>query len=605
MQAMLSRMNSMLQSTLVPGENIICTASYAVNQSDVDTGFVTNNASVSGTPPAGAAPISQASSVTVNSNAVSSLRFNKRVLAPSFNAVGDVLAYEFDVENTGMTTLSNLVIADDIIAAVSCPVTVLTPGATTLCAGSYTVTQADLDAGEVINRASAQANVPDGSLLPPVLSTATSNAVQTPSLTLAKTSGDTVFSEVGDRLTYSYLVTNTGNVEVSAVSVTDDKIAVVTCPPSVLAPTQSLVCTAEYTVNQIDIDAGFVTNSASAFATPRGGILTPATDSLTITGDQAFGLSLEKTANVTAFGQVGDIIDYSYVVTNSGNTTITDAISISDDKILSVNCPALPGGELAPSQSLTCTASYAVTQVDIDNGFVTNLAIASDGNVTSPQVSESVSATQNSALTLVKAGSPDNFSTLGQTLTYSYVVTNTGNVSITDPIRISDDRISAVSCPALPTGGLAPETSLTCSGTDSVTQLDLDAGRVTNIATATDGTTTTSPVSETLIAEALPGLSLAKNALSTDYSQIGDVIEYSYIVTNTGNVSLTDPIVISDDKIDSVACPALPSAGLAPADTLTCMASDTITQADIDNGSITNIASAASGSSECNAKWRT
>ena len=50
-----------------------------------------------------------------------------------------------------------------------------------------------------------------------------------------------------------------------------------------LAPTETATCTAVHTVTQADLDAGTVTNNATADGTPAGGTLTPATDSATAT----------------------------------------------------------------------------------------------------------------------------------------------------------------------------------------------------------------------------------------------------------------------------------------------------------------------------------
>ena len=49
---------------------------------------------------------------------------------------------------------------------------------------------------------------------------------------------------------------------------------------------------------------------------------------------------------------------------------------------------------LAPGASVTCTASYTITQADLDAGTVTNVATASNGTVTSPTDTETVTAVQ-------------------------------------------------------------------------------------------------------------------------------------------------------------------------------------------------------------------
>jgi uncharacterized repeat protein (TIGR01451 family) len=170
-------------------------------------------------------------------------------------------------------------------------------------------------------------------------------------------------------------------------------------------------------------------------------------------------------------------------------------------------------------------------------------------------------------------------------------VTNTGNVTITDPITVSDDRIATVTCPALPAGGLLPGATLTCTASYTITQADLNAGSVTNVASATSGTTQSPSDTETATATQLPALSLDKRLLSgRTITAVGDVIQYAYDVRNTGNVTIAGPITISDDKIATVACPA---GDLLPAAMVTCTASYTVTQADLDAGSVTNIATAS------------
>src|SRR5262249_56207061 len=60
--------------------------------------------------------------------------------------------------------------------------------------------------------------------------------------------------------------------------------------------------------------------------------------------------------------------------------------------------------------------------------------------------------TQNKALTLAKSVLPATYGHVGQLLAYSYVVTNTGNVSLAGPATVSDDK-AAVSCPNVNTVG--------------------------------------------------------------------------------------------------------------------------------------------------------
>src|SRR5205807_6780757 len=98
-------------------------------------------------------------------------------------------------------------------------------------------------------------------------------------------------------------------------------------------------------------------------------------------------LTLDKTGTGT-YSAVNDVLHYSYLVTNSGNVDLAGPFTVADDKSTDATCPAAVTS-LAPGASVTCAATYAVTQADIDAGHVTNVATASghfrDTTVTSNQ----------------------------------------------------------------------------------------------------------------------------------------------------------------------------------------------------------------------------
>ena len=64
------------------------------------------------------------------------------------------------------------------------------------------------------------------------------------------------------------------------------------------------------------------------------------------------------------------MLNYSYLLTNTGNVILTAPFTVNDDKT-SVTCLATPAA-LQPGETITCTASYTITQPDLDAGFVTN-----------------------------------------------------------------------------------------------------------------------------------------------------------------------------------------------------------------------------------------
>src|SRR5262249_18716237 len=138
---------------------------------------------------------------------------------------------------------------------------------------------------------------------------------------------------------------------------------------------------------------------------------------------------------------------------------------------------------------------------------------------------------------------------------------------------------------------LAPNATTSCSGLYTVTQADIDAGSVTNSATACAASNlcSSSTVINTLIQN--PHISLTKTA-DTDYYTVGQVIHYTLVAKNDGNVTLTN-VSITDTKLSTLTCTPPQPATLAVGGTLTCTGSYTITSADMVAGSVTNVATAS------------
>jgi large repetitive protein len=577
---------------LLPGGTLACSATYTVNQADLDAGFVTNTAfSKSGT------TTSPTVSVKVTGTQTPAMIVTKTPSVSTYSAVGASISYVYVVKNTGNVTLTSAItITDNKIATVPCsalPVGGLAPGATLTCNATYLTTQADVDAGSVVNTASAKS----GTTTSPAVS-ATVNAVKAPALKIVKNTTATSYSSLPTAVPYSFVVTNVGNTTmVTPVTVSDTRIAAVICPalpPAGLPPAQSITCSGSYAVTQADIDTGSVVNVATA----TSGTTTSPTDQHTLPAAQSRALTIVKSGSPTTFAAPNVSISYSYVVKNSGNVTIpaSAAISVADNKISTVSCAAIPSGGLAPGASLTCTAAYVTTQADVDVGSITNQASATDGAISSPVVGFTVTATQTPALAVAKSSTETGYSILGQLIHFSFLVTNTGNTTATSAVTVTDSKIPSVTCPAMPPGGIAPAGTLTCTATYTITQADLDAGTVVNIAFAKSGTTTsTPPVTHTLNGTKVPALTIDKTSTSTVFATVGTVLPYAYKVTNAGNITLTAAVAVTDDKIAAVSCPAIPPGGLVPGAVLTCTGAYTVTQADIDAGSVTNTAFASSG----------
>src|SRR4029079_5579856 len=232
--------------------------------------------------------------------------------------------------------------------------------------------------------------------------------------------------------------------------------------------------------------------------------------------------------------------------------SMTAPVIVTDDRA-TVSCPATL---LAPGASLTCSASYPVTQADLNAGAVVNTASASSGTTTSPVDSAAALTAQAPQLHLDKSASPTTYDHVGQQITYTYLITNDSEATLNGPFTVTDDK-TTVSCP--PTGSRVRGTTVTCTAIYSITQADLDAGSITNHATAhafyAGNPMSSNTDSATVEADKNPALSIDKSVTPGTYDHTGQVLNYSYTVTNTGNVTMTAPVTVTDDRA-TVSCPA-------------------------------------------------
>lgn len=244
-------------------------------------------------------------------------------------------------------------------------------------------------------------------------------------------------------------------------------------------------------------------------------------------------LTVTKVADTAGPVAVGTTITYTYTALNSGNQTLTD-VSMADphdasaaNALSTIAFTASPltdagafagdstdaGGDnvwdtLAPGDTITWEATYVVAAADIagqmgGDGTIDNTATGSGTapdtstvNANSPAVSIPVEAV-NASLAMAKSADVLVDVALGQTITYTYTITNDGNVPITG-ISLSDVHNGSGTAPAPdadtatltdngtagdstnPTTGdsewdtLAPGDVLTVTATYIVTQSDID-----------------------------------------------------------------------------------------------------------------------------------
>ncbi len=249
----------------------------------------------------------------------------------------------------------------------------------------------------------------------------------------------------------------------------------------------------------------------------------------------------------------------------------------------------LPGGStdaaangvwdsLAPGDAVRFTATYRVTQADVDAGNdLTNTVSVTAGSppgTTPPTATDSLAVTVEDptpAMVVVKTDDTTGLSAPpvpGDVVAYTITVENTGNVTLSSVVP--SDRLTDATGAVQPLDGpltlasgdngnalLDVGETWTYSAQVTLTQAMIDAGGLSNTVTVTaqdpatgpvsdvsddDGTGTSDPTVTPLARE--PGLEVLKTADTSALSappRVGEVVTFAISVENTGNVRLSSP----------------------------------------------------------------
>ncbi len=267
---------------------------------------------------------------------------------------------------------------------------------------------------------------------------------------------------------------------------------------------QEVKVTAEQDDDAVDEEEVTITHTVSSTADTDYDDVAAGNVAVTMTDDEVpspdFTLTMEPPTHgdtdVDGKVNLGDTLRYTAVATNSGNVPLEN-VNVKDALINTsgTDCTSLPIGA-----TCTSTVTYTIVQADVDTGSVSNTATGTADGVADKTVTRETTVDQVAGLEMEKTTTADGFAGIAENITYSYKVINSGTVTLLGTLEIDDDKISSgdITCPAVPGGGLAPGAFLTCSGSYTTTQADVDVGKVTNEATATLGGVTSGSDSVTI-----------------------------------------------------------------------------------------------------------
>lgn len=586
------------------------------------------------------------------------LQIEKSASAPSA-AIGVNYTYSVKVTNIGSvattdaTTMTDMVpvglgnisvAVTPVVAGTSCAAVVGQLVSCTINAGlpangsrTFTITVRPTATGTANNTATVSGG---GDTACPVATPCRSNTVSTslgslPALAIAK-SASVATTVVGTAFDYTLTVTNSGTGPTTAAATVTDVIptglTIGSLPGACAvnpAGSQTVVCTIASGLSSV-APGNEVSFVIPVTPTPTAGASVSNTASVSGGGDAdcaagcasnavsttitAPELTISKSGPASAI--VGVPFDYVITVENTGtadataDATVTDAVPAS----LVINSAAGCG---ISGQTVTCTVARAslvmngtatitinVSPIVHGSNAVNTAYVAGGGDpacpVGTPCAGNAVTTAliaQNPVLGLVKSATTPTGYRAGETLAYTFVLTNAGNVALTG-IALNDPLLGGpVACPA---STLAVGGSMTCGPrVYTLTQADVDAGLLVNNATAsglppppapgvpptpvTGSSSTSTPITHSLdqtLAKAVTADSTGGDAA------VGDVLTYTVRLTNRSNATLTD-VEVSDALITprSIVC-----ASVAPGAVCQLVGTYTVTPADAAAGQIRNTA---------------
>ncbi|WP_170265680.1 IPTL-CTERM sorting domain-containing protein [Thiohalocapsa marina] len=370
---------------------------------------------------------------------------------------GGTANFEVTVTNSGNLTLTSIAVTDALTPACDFTIASLAPGASS---DVKTCAKANVTAN-FTNTANVEAQPVDasGDAFGDTVTDSDTTAVVViaPAITIVKTpDSQTVTS--GGTASFTIRVTNTGDVTLTDVQISDDSTSACAKTSTDIAGLGSLVSAAyvEYTCESSALTASFV-NTASVSATPPVGAAVTDDDSAAVNVVTS-GISISKTPEEQTIHK-GGTAEFTITVTNTGDVDLTN-VSVADPN--SSDC-AKTIGTLAASDEYEYTCSLTGVDASFDN----TATVTADGGLSADDVAKVTVIDPQLSLTKLTNDANDDEGPItvrtGTLVTWEYIVENTGDVALTN-VTVEDAPEGTISCPPDQAAELAVGASMTCLG---------------------------------------------------------------------------------------------------------------------------------------------
>jgi len=263
-------------------------------------------------------------------------------------------------------------------------------------------------------------------------------------------------------------------------------------------------------------------------------------------------------------------VTYTYQITNTGDTTLTDVTVVDDYGTVCEHITLAAGITTSRSHSVILTQTTTNTATVTGQDPLGNPVTDSDStavNVISPAIEVTVTPDQTTIYS-------------GQAVTYTYRITNTGDVALTGVILIDDNGTPVDSSDDITvcqdiTLAAGRTTSCGCSAT--LTQTTTNTATVIGLDPLGNDVTRSDSATVNAISPAI-GVTVTPDQTTIDS---GQAVTYTYRISNSGDITLTGVTLVDDngtpvDSSDDIT--VCESITLAAGATASCIRSVTLTQ---------------------------
>jgi uncharacterized repeat protein (TIGR01451 family) len=362
----------------------------------------------------------------------------------------------------------------------------------------------------------------------------------------------------GGMLVFTGSITNSGNVTLTNVFVVNSQPAPNTpvLGPLTLAPGSGTTFTSSYLV---PLDACGTTDTliASGVNSVTGAAVTSSISPTCLVTTSA---TIAMTQNCPpSLVSPGALLTYDGSIRNAGNITLTNIV-VTDNRSGAV--PLLTVASMVPGAFATFTGSFMAPSSG-DYTIISSVRATSICGVTVTNTASLncplILTAPGIAVTLVCPVVP---AASGALITYTGTVGNPGNITLTNVVVLSDQPAPSTvvfTVPSLAPGGSTDFSATFNSAANACSVTGTVTARGTPISAATavtNSATMTCPVVTT------PGIAITENCPVP----VGGVATFSGVVSNTGNITLTNVLVVGSQPNSNT--PVLGPITLAPGATM-------------------------------------